>query len=341
MATTLPTLTRTMDNAFQTTWMTIQKEATDNILLATVIWATLMNAGCMTPKVGGKYIERTIRYGQATATAIADGDSLPQEEVELETSALWTWRHIAGSVSRSFFDDQQNQGPDAIKSLVGMKLEAVRDALEQKFESNMWNTFVSGETGSEFQGLNDMVPSIANRSTGTYGGINRPLTYSDEANGVYVPATGNTWWGPKYFPGTLANIEDNLIDDMKASFNSSSANQSSPNLIVASQSICELYETFALDASQIIKDSGTQLADLGFEVLRFKGKPMVWTPSITANNLLMLNTDFIEVVYDPSVWFEMTDWKPIPLEPKRIAHIMCTANMISTQLRRHLRMEYA
>lgn len=341
MPTTLPTLTRTMDNAFTHTWMTIQKEATDNILAATVIWALLANAGCMTSKVGGKYIERTIRYGQATATAIADGDSLPQEDVELETAALWTWRYIAAVVTRSFFDDQQNQGPDMIKSLVGTKLEAARDALEQKFESNMFNTFVSGETGAEFQGLNDMVPTVANRSTGTYGGINRPLTYSAEANGVESPATGNTWWGPKYLQGTLANIEDDLIDDMKKLFNSITANQSSPNVIISSQNICELYETFALDAVQIIKDDGAYLADLGFQVLRFKGKPMIWTPSITANHMLMLNTNFIEVVYDPTAWFNMTDWKPIPLEPKRIAHIICTANMISTQLRRHGRLQYA
>ncbi len=51
-------------------------------------------------------------------------------------------------------------------------------------------------------------------------------------------------------------------------------------MIVCDQNSFEIYEDFALDASQIIKDESTKMADLGFEVLRFKGKPMIWTPNI-------------------------------------------------------------
>ena len=36
--TTLPSLTRTIDDAFLTTWFEIREEAIDNILDATVIW---------------------------------------------------------------------------------------------------------------------------------------------------------------------------------------------------------------------------------------------------------------------------------------------------------------
>ncbi len=83
------------------------------------------------------------------------------------------------------------------------------------------------------------------------------------------------------------------------------------------------------------------MADLGFEVLRFNGKPMIWTPSMTANHMLMLTTDFMEFVYDPNMWFSMTEWKPIPLQTTRIAHILSAGNLISDQLRRHGRLEYS
>ena len=122
---------------------------------------------------------------------------------------------------------------------------------------------------------------------------------------------------------------------MRTLYNSLHNNQSPPNLIITDQNIFETYEDFSADTIQIIKDESTFLADLGFEVLRFKGKPMVWTPGITADQILMLNTDFVEVVYDPGLWFDMTDWKPIPLGMERIAHIMSALNVISGQLRRH------
>lgn len=339
---TIPTFTRTIDNAMMTTWLKIRPDAMDNILAATPVWAILIAAGCMTPQTGGKYINRPIRYGQATATAVTEGDQLPQENPELETDALWTFRNIVAGVTRSVYEDRENQGEEKVKSLVGLKLEAARDALEQKFESSMFGTHVTAETGREFQGLNDMIPPVATRATGTYGGIDRPLTFAAEANGVVTPATGNTWWGSKYYPGTLVDIEDNLLDDMKRLFNSCTNNQSSPTVMLTTQALFELYETFALDASQIIKGSAAgQMADLGFETLQFKGKPICWSSSVTANTMFFLNTDFIEVVYDPTLWFDMTDWKAMPLEAKRIAHIMCTANMISNQLRRHGRLIYS
>ena len=345
MATTLPSYTKTIDNAFVTTWYEIRPEAVDNILNATVIWATLNNAGCMKPQSGSELITRTIRYGTTPATEIQRGDLLPTGEEELETMAIWKWKTIASRVTRSLFDDQKNRGPTKIKDFVGMKLGAARDGLEQKYESNMTTAYSSTAetTDKSFQSLHEMVPPIANRTSGTYGGLNRPGSFSDVGNGVYAPTstTTNAWWGSKYLSSALATIEDTLLVDMKKLFNTISANQSDPNLIVTDQATWELYEEFALDAVQIIKDDSTFLADLGFQVLRFKGKPMVWTNNMTAHHMLMLNTAFIEIIYDPDYWFDMTDWKPAPLETDRIAHIICFANMISDQLRRHGRLEYS
>jgi len=342
MATTLPSQTRQIDNAFVTTWYEIREEAIDNILDATPIWAALNGAGCLKPQAGSDLITRTIAYGEEEATEIERGDLLPSGgDTELETMAIWRWRTIAGKVQRSMWDDQKNRGPTKIKDLVGMKLQATRDALEQKMEAQLFNTHQSSENTKKFQGLNDVLPPIATRSTGTYGGIQRPSAYSAGANGVYAPSAGNVWWGPKYLPGTLATIEDDLLTDMKKLYNSVGNNQAFPNLIVTTQTIFELYEEFALDAVQIIKDETTRLADLGFEVLRFKGKPLIWSENVAAGQMKMLNTDFIDIVYDPDYWFDMTEWKPVALQPDRIAHIINFLNMITSQPRRHGQLEYA
>ncbi len=341
--TTLPTLTRTIDNAFTHTWYEIREDAIDNILDATPIWAVMNNAGSLKPQQGSDFITRTIRYDFQEATEIEEGDTLSSGTKEVETMAIWTWRTISTHVQRSAFDDQKNSGPHKIKDLVGTKLDSARDGIEQKYEQVMLAAFQSSETTKNFQGLNDMIPPRANRASGQYGRIDRPTAYEDNSatKGVESPSAGNTWWGPKYLRGDLNTIEDDLIDDMRRLYNGIHKNQIGPNLFITTQTLFEIYEAEALGISQLIKDEATMLADLGFEVLRFKGKPLIWTEDMTANNMLFLNTDFIDVVFDPNFWFDMTDWKPVPLQTDRIAHILCFANMVSDQLRRHGRLDYA
>jgi len=158
---------------------------------------------------------------------------------------------------------------------------------------------------------------------------------------VETPATGNTWWGCKYLDGDLSGIATELLNDMKQLYNGLHNNQSAPNLIITTQTIYESFETYGITISQIIKDETTRLADLGFEVLRFKGKPLIWSGDCQDNNMIMLNTDFIEVVYDPQLWFDMTDWKPQAFEFDRAAQILCAVNVITTQPRRHGRILFA
>lgn len=343
MPTTLPTYTRTLDDAFTTTWYEIREEAIDNILNATVGWNALMGAGTFVEQVGGEIITRTIRYGKIAASRVKKGSVMVSGEPKLETMALWNWKYIATNIQRSTFDDQKNSGPNKIKDYVGSRITAARDGLEEQFETDLFGAFQTVETGDAIQGLNDMIPPVANRTTGTYGNIARPSAYVAESNGVEVPdvAGTNPWWGPKYLAGSYAALDTDLLDDMKKLYNSLHNNQSPPNLLMTTQELFEVYETFAVDISQIIKDETTRLADLGFEVLRFKGKPMIWAAGVTAKSMMMLNTDWIEVIYDPNLWFDMTDWKPQAFEFDRAAQILCAANIISSQLRRHGRLTYS
>ncbi len=341
MATTLPSYTKTVDDEFVSTWYEIREEAIDNILSSTLTWNILVAAGCLTPQVGGDIITRTIQYGTTDAENVAKGSVMASGEPDIDTMAWWQWKYIAVNVQRSTFDDQKNAGPAKIKDYVGRRITSARDGLEAKLETDIHTDFQSSETGTTMLGLNDMVPGISDseRIVGTYGNINRPASY--DASGVEEPATGNTWWGPKYLDGTLASIDVDLLDDMKLLYNTLHNNQVPPNLIMTTQTIFETYETYGVDISQIIKDETTRLADLGFEVLRFKGKPIVYHGSMTANSVLFLNTDFIEMVYDPNLWFDMTDWKPTALEFDRAAQIILACSLISTQLRRHGRLVYA
>lgn len=334
MATTLPSLTETLDNAFLHTWYQIRPQATDNILRGTPLMALLKEKGCFKKQVGGRLITRTVFYDYVSPSAVTKGSSLGEGETETETMAVWTWRYLASPIQRSVFDDQKNSGPDKIRDYVSTKIERARQGFKQKHETDFFNTHVTDETGTAMQGLNDLIPPTATRATGTYGKINRPTNFT-----LNVPDAGNTWWSPKY-DSITGPIDVTLVTDMRRAFNTVYANQEKPDAIVTDQTTYELYEEFGTDAAQIMMNGTTKkILDLGFDSCQFKGATMIWTPNITASNLLYLTTEYLDVVYDPNMWASMSHWKDAGggKTGERLAHILTALNVVSDQPRRFLR----
>jgi len=319
MATTLPVYTETINNRFVQTFFEIRAQAIDNILNATVVSAALKDAGRLVSKRGGKLITRTVYYNVPTdqVQAVVKGDTLGMGESEAETLAMWRWRYLTIPVQRSTLDDQENSGPDQIKSYISDRLTKARDAMGQVQETDLLRAEDTTEIAHKhMQSINDIVPAFANRATGTYGGI----------------ARSNSWWQPQYKQLTLPK-EVNLLSDMKNLNNTCGANKNYPDLWLTDQTMFELYEEFGLDQSQIVKGGAGALLDLGFEVLRFKGKPLVWTPNMTAGEMLALRLADMEWVYDPQYWMQMSNFKDIPNQFEMVAHILSTCNLISSRLK--------
>jgi len=342
---TLPTFSQTIDDFFVDSWYELKKEAIDNILDATPTMAALKMKGCLTPQVGGSKIVRRIRHGVVESQEIDKSSILNHGEDEIETAAMWDWAYISAHVQYSLIDVQQNSGPAKLKDLVSVKLQAARDSLVEKQESAAWDdlddvaSFSNGDAlrkGVSMNNIREILPGhsgLADKSGIDYYD-KHPDTYASYggiARGQAVKST-HDFWAAKYKDDTGAK-EIYLLSDMRNLWNSCGSNMSYPTLIVSNQTIFETYEEYAIDAAQIVKNVGG-LADLGFETMKFKGADWIWSPGVEDNDVYMLNTNFIEVVYDPNMWFDMLPWKNIPYQPNRITHILCAQNIICTQLRR-------
>ncbi len=325
----IPSMTRDIDNIFTHTWYEIKSKAVDNVLDSNVVTAALRDRGCFKSQVGGLYLTETIRYGTKSAQNIKKGSILSSGETELETMAKWEWRYFSSHVQRSKIDDQKNNGKLAIKKLVSTKIQAAKEALEDHLEDALFADFSATAETTDMapQGLNEMIPVNASKASNTYGGIDR----------------SNSWWQANY-DSFSDNPEVNLLSDMKSMYNECTKHKEAPNLIIASKSKFEIYEEFAMDMTQMVQKTSGRLADLGYTVLQYKGADLVWVPDATIadtsdnDQMLFLNTNYISMYYDPQMWFDMDEWKPIALQTERIAHILCACNLTSSQLRRHGRL---
>lgn len=339
----IPTQTRLMDDAFTHTWSKIQAEATDNILDSNVVTAALRAKGCFKTQIGGEDINRTIRYGQKTTKNVKKGDTLGSGETELKTQATWQFKTISAHVQRSFQDDRANTGEFQIKSLVDDKIGAAKDALDTEIETTFLRLPATSSTNADINATEtanmrmDRDPnSLWNMMPGNNTIQDAAADFGDSASFKLGGITlDNAWWQAKYNAAAVTSPELNLLGDMRSLYNKISNNLKHPTLIITNQTLFEYFEDFAIDMTQIIKSSSDKLADLGYDVLRFKGQDMVWTDGIATNRVMMIDTDFVEVVYDPNAWFEMTEWKYTQLQLERIAHILAVMQIVTKQPRRH------
>jgi len=325
---TLPTMTRTVNDAFTRTWYKIREKAIDNILTARVVWSALKAKGCFKTQVGEDRITDTILHGTIDAVEAQKGQTFEASEPDLYTMMWMPWSHTVVPLYRAMIgtnSDQENRGANKIGDLVKDRIRAGREGLLTRFETDLVKAQISDESLHVFRSFKDMVPDYDDRATGTYGNVSRT----------------NTWWQPIYaeYTGTPAV---NFLADWRSLYNSIGLNVEYPDLVVTSQLWWEYYEDTVAGTIQIAKDDGKFSADLGFQTFKFKGADVIWDPQMNDDTTASSNepvtrmhtTSKIKVTYDPGYWFEMTGWKEAASELERQAQILCTKQMHCNELRR-------
>lgn len=353
--TTLPTLTRTIDDDFVNTWYEIRAMVIDQVTEATIFWAALKNFGCLKTQDGGEYITRTVRYGQKSTQRFSKGAILDQSVPKLDTMARWDWRFFLVDVNRSLIDDAKNSGPYKIKDYLMARLEAAKDALTQDLETyiTQWGAYYSGDP--QPNALYDICPNYTAESAVGDGSASDSQA-SGTSNGN-IDRAANAWWRnwvayngaaeskAAFIAGdTTEPYSVGLVPDLRHFYNCVNANQEAPNFILMDQDIYEAYEDEVSDKLQIVRNSFTrQAGDLGFEAITYKGATMSYSSKLASSkHVFLLNMNHIELVYDPMLWFAPTNWKETSNQLESVMYIVCmTPGLITAQPRRHGVMEYA
>jgi len=286
------TLTEQLDNLYTTTWEHRKGKAFDNIFTATPFWYWMKDKGKLKTEQGGRFIMYPIEYDMNSEIAwISKGEAVNLADYEFLTETKWDWRYLVASLVRFGIDDQQNRGKAQIINLMNAKMRNTDGALIDTLETALFGA----QSGKSIEGLQNLVPDDSD-GTEDAGGID-PLTYS--------------YWRNKEKNMTGLSCSVHLVSQMRTMLNNCMNNKlmDKPDLILTAQTPYEYYEDETMEQKQIVNK---KLGDAGFENIEFKGTPMVWSPACAATRMYFLNTNFLYLVYDSMMNFDMTNWKEIP-----------------------------
>lgn len=290
--------TQALDDLYTTTWQKRLPGVFDNIFTAAPFWFWLKDKGKLKPVRGGRFIETNLEYAQnSTVQWISRGGTVAMNDFKFLTVAQYQWRYLVANILRFGVDEQQNSGDARTIDWVNAKLNNTEESLVSTLETTLAAGQGSTAIPPAIDGLQFLVPDAANVASSSYnaGGID-PSVY--------------TWWQNQAIDMTGLSFAVNGIAKMRHLLNLCMNNRrmDAPDIILSDMTSYEYYEDAVLPMLRI---NNNRLADAGFENQTFKRIPMVWSPAITGR-MYFLNTRFIEFVYDPAYFFDMTEWKSIP-----------------------------
>ena len=310
-------LTEAVDNLYTTTWQNMKSSAIDNIFDATPFWFWLKEHDGLRTEEGGRFITEALRYAKSERVAfIGRGGTVSLDRNEYLTAAVYDWKYLTDSLIRFGVDDQKNRGKNQIINQMNADLELSKQSLIDKMETTL---FADNSNVLEFLGLQDLVQDDPT-SNETVAAINQST---------------DTWWQNQATDMVGESFAAFGLARMRTLFNNCGNNMAGdfPDLIMSGQTPYERYEDTVEEQKRIVNKT---LGDASFENIEYKGVPMVWSPACADTRMYFLNTRHLKFVYDPMMFFEMTEWKPIPDQVNdRAAQIILAGELVTGKRRVH------
>ncbi len=313
--------TETLNSLYTSTFQLRKKTIENQIFTATPFWWLISEKGHRHTQEGGTRIEQPLEYAKNTTVQyFGRGGTVGIGDTDPITVAYYEWKYMAGSLPRYFTDDQKNRGKKAVFKLMNAKIANLISSMVDQYETSLFSDG-TGDGGLEIDGLANLI--AIDPTTGTVGGINR-ANYS--------------WWRNNIKNMTGEAPSTYIIKRFKNMFNTCGKYGKGitryPNLILCAQDVYELYEDEVAEIQRINDQTG--VGALGFDMLKYKGIPMTWSPACPDGYAYFLNMNFIYFMADPIANFDLTDWKPIINQPNDVvAQAVNVGNLTASAMNRH------
>ena len=287
-----------------------KKKFADNIFTKIPLFMWFKKKAKMTVD-GGANLALPLMYGKNATAKSYSGygviDTTPQEGL---TAASYLWAQYAATISISGLEDRiQNVGTAAIIKILESKVTQAEMSLADKLDIDLW----------------------ASATTGT--NINTAVTLVDQTTTIgQVSKSSNSWWQCQ----TVASgsFAARGLSDMRNLYNTitnQSLAKGAPDLIISDQPSFQYYEG---TVQPQIRYSDTDMADAGFENLRFKGATMTYDPNTPSGKMYMLSSDALKLVTNKGTNFITTKFIQPSNQDAKVAQILWAGQLASDNIRR-------
>ena len=354
--------TEALDSLAVSTWRHMKQRVADQVFNEVVFFAYLKSKGKLQPYQGGKYIETPVSYAENdTVSWISDQDAVNINDIDPLTTAEYDWRYLVASVARSQIEEQKNRGKMQIINLLKHKMEVAQNSLVKEIEARLFGG--ADSNSKQMEGLQHLIAddptaaaNVGKIAQNTYSWWrNQTLNYATDASFGNSDTRAESSGGAadrgvaNVFGAAHASGPDKGIVAMRQTKDacSKSLGNERPAIILTDYNIYRAYNASIDDHLRIITQ---KVGDLSFQTLTFEGLPILPSDncpsdtSTSSSNLIfdaackgskiyMIDTDHIYAYYDPGMYFDMTEWKPVPNQLKRAAQIVTAMNMIACSRR--------
>lgn len=284
----------------------------NNIYESSALLTTLRNDGRVTVR-GGERITEGVTYAKNTARGTySEYDTVDTSPTQKRTRARFEWAHYYVTLSLAKTSELRVSGDRAVMSLLASEM----DSAELDMKDQLGDDIFDGVAVDGLVGLNSAI-----NTTNTYGAIS---------------GTDYSWWR------STVNTAAHSIANLKTASSTSyiwtllasawaacTHNGSSPNLIITSWEAFGIIEAVlqAQGTYEQLNARSQAIAQAGFNVIQYRGVPIVADEKCNAYALYVINTNFLKLYVHPDDDFEFSGFVKPGNQLVRVGQITWTGQI--------------
>lgn len=304
------------DNIFNSSWLLKQMRARPDVL------------------DGGKDIHVPLQYAKGRGGAYAEWDLLNVAPKEIRTAAVFDWKYYYANMTVSKQQEDQITGEAAVLNLLQIESESAQKTLTDEIGTALFN---DGSDSQEAHGLRKIIGydrTLGGIDSSTYDWFDANVAVDVNANYSTTNLTAANLTNPSsdYF----------ILTVMRNVWMPCIHNAEHPNMIVVSDGVYNLLEQVLQPYMTYNYSAGAKsAADAGFQVIEYKGVPVVYDEYCTSAFMFMVNTKYCGLKILSGDNFQMSPWKVPVNQMAKMAQVSVTLNFVSSNPRHLGKIEFA
>jgi len=272
---------------------------------------------------GGKDIHQPLEYAQGNSGWYSEWDLLDVTPTETRTAAIFQWTQGYANISISKQQELKAAGSDhEVVSLLTAEMRSAEKTLIHKASTA---TFNDGSDSQAPHGLRKIIGydrSLGGIDSTTYTWWDANIAVDVDSNYTTTNLTATNLANPTspYF----------ILKVWRTVWMKTIHKQEKPGVIIVSEGTWNILEEVLQPYMTYPFTKNTQAAaDAGFEVMQWRGVPIVWDEYCTAGYTFFINTDYLKLKIHSGDKFDLGPWQKPVNQQSRIAQITVTMQFVT------------